>query len=95
MTIDAEVLSELYTIMKQEALDKILEIMATDSSQALAAAKYIASKEFEPKSPHSRGRPSKEEISGAIKTAVSQLTKTEDDYKRMTGLTVISGGKKT
>lgn len=82
---------ELKIILRQKAVEKIKEIATGDSSQALAAAKYIASAEWE-KSTSGRGRPSKSDITGELKKAAEAAASDNDDAQRV-GLKVIKGGK--
>jgi len=86
-------LEELETVLKFEALEKIREIAAGDSSQALAAAKYLANAEYN-RQPSARGRPSKEELAGAIKRSVQEAAVEDEDLARIGGLKIITGGKK-
>lgn len=72
---------ELRDILKMEALERIREIALGETSQALSAAKYLANKEYDGSS--SRGRPSKEEISGALNRAVKTLEVEEEDMIRI------------
>jgi hypothetical protein len=85
-------LRELKSILRQEALKKISEIAQGGSVQAFAAAKYLASYEWE-KASRKAGAPSKEEMKGELAKAVKELNTLEEDAQRM-GLTVIQGGKK-
>jgi hypothetical protein len=85
-------LEELKIIIKQRALLKIKEIAAGDSAQALPAAKYLATADWE-KATHNRGRPSREEVRGELAAAVRQLNDTDKDIERIGGLTLIQGGK--
>lgn len=80
---------EIKTILKSRAIQKIAEIAAGSSVQSLAAAKYIASAEWEKKG---RGRPSKEEVSGELSKAMRDASGYEEDARRM-GLQVIPGGR--
>lgn len=88
--------AEMAAQMKSEAMEVIKTIMAEGTTQSFAAAKYIANEEYNGKEGNTskRGRPSKEEVEGELKKQVSKISKTEEDYNRMMGLTVISGGKK-
>ena len=87
--------SELKATLKQEALEVIKTIMTEGSTQSFAAAKFIATSEYEQEGKTSkRGRPSKEEVQGELKNALKAATQTEEDYNRMMGFTVINGGKK-
>ena len=86
---------ELRATLKQEALEVIKTIMMEGSTQSFAAAKFIATSEYDEEGKSAkRGRPSKEEVQGELKKAAKALSQTEEDYNRMMGLTVIQGGKK-
>lgn len=81
---------ELNAQLKSEALSKVMEIMqGENSAQALAAAKYIASAEYDKVG---RGRPSKSEMEGELKRAAEAVAVEDEDLARI-GLTVINGGK--
>jgi hypothetical protein len=80
---------EIKIVLKSRAIQKISEIAAGGSVQALNAAKYIASAEWEKKG---RGRPSSEEVSGELNKAMRDASGFEEDARRM-GLTLIQGGK--
>lgn len=82
---------ELKTILRMEALQKIAQIAQGASVQAFPASKYLASAEWD-KPSRRAGAPSKEELSGELKKAVSVLAQENEDAKRM-GLTLIQGGK--
>lgn len=87
-------LSELHILMQSEAIDRIREIAETGQpTQALAASKYIAERGWESKTAPKRGRPSKDEVKGALKEAIRLTEEEEEDFKRV-GLSVIEGGKK-
>lgn len=79
---------ELKMKMKSEAVDKIREISLGDGAQALGAAKYLADLSMD-KSVKGRGRPSKEEVSGALKQAVQAVEAESADMARI-GLRVVS-----
>lgn len=83
---------ELKIILKQESIQKITEIASSDSPQALPAAKYIASADWE-KATTGRGRPSKSEVQGELAKAVKQLSNEQSDLERIGGFTVIQGGR--
>lgn len=85
-------MQELKSKLQSEALEKIKEIASEDSSQALAAAKYLATHEWENKPRRGLGRPTKDQITGELKKAVQVLTEEDLDAQRM-GLTLIKGGK--
>lgn len=83
-------ITELNLQLKSEAIAKALEIMnGENGAQALAAAKFIATAEYDKAG---RGRPSKQEREGELKRATEALTVEDEDLKRI-GLTVIEGGK--
>lgn len=84
-------IAELNSVLKSEALEIIREIAVGGSSQALAAAKYIANAEYE-KTTTGRGRPSKAEIAGELKNEIKKLSAEDEDLARI-GLKVINGGK--
>lgn len=73
---------ELKEILKSEAIQKIIQIASEDSPQALQAAKYIASAEWE-KATSGRGRPSKEELRGELKRAADQVYQESEDAERI------------
>ncbi len=77
--------------LRSEAVGIITKIAQEGSQQALQAAKYLASAEWE-KPATGRGRPSKEEMKGELARAVKQYEYEQDDAKRI-GLTLIQGGK--
>lgn len=85
----------VYQTLKQEALERIVEISSEGSAQSLSAAKYIADMVSGEITPKKRGRPSSEEVSGELKKQVRQLSKAEEDYNRITNWNVIKGGKGT
>lgn len=72
---------ELQTRQKAAAVQKILDIALSDSSQSLAAAKYIATMDYE--KTLDRGRPSKAEIKGELKRQVKLLEDDADDAARI------------
>lgn len=78
----------LATRLRADALEKVRELAASDSSQALAAAKYLAEEGWKPKA--AKGRPSKDAINGALKQAVKQAQEHETDAERI-GLRIVSG----
>lgn len=83
-------IAELNLQLKSEAISKAIEIMhGENGAQALAAAKFIATQEYD-RTP--RGRPSKAEVEGELKKAAEALTVEDEDLKRI-GLQVINGGK--
>lgn len=85
---------ELQTIKQAEALFNI-ETIASDEehSQRFQANKYLANKEYEGQTASKRGRPSTDEITGELKKQAKVVSETRQDLERMTGLTVIQGGK--
>ena len=78
--------------LKAEAIQKIIEVAGGESSQALAAAKYIAEEGWAIKE-SKRGRPSASEVKGKLKEAMQIASIHDDDAERI-GLKVINGGKK-
>ena len=85
---------ELRASIKAEALKRIQEIASEGSTQSLAAAKYLANGEYLDEASSKRGRPTKEEVTGELKRQVKAIEIRNEDYNRMTGLTVVQGGKK-
>ena len=79
---------EIDTIFTSEAIQRVREIAAGESSQALAASKYLAEKGWQ----KTRGRPSKAEINGELKRQVKIIEAHEEDAERI-GLKIIKGGK--
>lgn len=79
---------ELKVMLKQRAISKIKEIAASGSVQALNAAKYVASSEWEK---GRAGRPSKDTVSGELKKAMADAAGDAEDARRI--LTMIPGGK--
>ena len=77
--------------LQSEALEKIQEIASGDSSQALAAAKYIAEEGWI--STNGRGRPSKAEVDKNLKTLTREAQVVHDDAERI-GLKVINGDRR-
>lgn len=83
-------LVELNAQLKSEAMSKIYEIMGGENgAQALQAAKYLAGEEY---NKSARGRPSKQELDGAMKQAAKAMSQEDEDLQRI-GLKVIPGGK--
>lgn len=76
--------------LKAEAIAKIIEISSGESSQALAAAKYVAEEGWEPKA--TKGRPSKEMVDGKVKELARAVQAQNEDAARI-GLKVINGGQ--
>jgi hypothetical protein len=79
-------MNELKMKLRSEALDTIRTISnAGQPAQALVAAKYLASFEWEKAG---RGRPSKQELQGEIKRAAKLLEVEDEDALRI-GLKVV------
>ena len=72
---------ELRMREKSQAIKKIKEIAESDSSQALAASKYLATADYDKKD--SRGRPSKAEIKGELKRSVRLIEEDAADGERI------------
>lgn len=86
---------ELRAEIKSTALARIQEIAQEGSAQSLVAAKYLANGEYiEGIDTKKRGRPTTEEVTGELKRQVKAVETRQNDYNRMTGLTVVQGGKK-
>lgn len=89
-----EWIEELNMLMRQEAIDEIKKISKdaeVSDSQRLAASKYLANREWEKadRVPASkRGRPTKEEVRGALKESIQMSEETRDEFLR-----VVEGGK--
>jgi hypothetical protein len=75
-------LAELKTKLQSEAIQRLQEIAASGSSQATAAAKYIATFDWE-KTSTKRGRPSKQELSTELKRVAAIVEAEEDDARRI------------
>lgn len=85
---------ELFMEIQADSLDKIAEIAAQEGATALSAAKFLANKEWEKAATSKkRGRPSKEEVDGALKQEVKKVSDARKDYERMLNMTVIQGGR--
>jgi hypothetical protein len=83
-------ITELNLQLKSEAISIAIEIMKGENgAQALAAAKFIATQEYDKST---KGRPSKAAVEGELKRAAEALSQEDEDLKRI-GLTVIAGGK--
>lgn len=83
-------IAELNLQLKSEAISKVMEIMnGENGAQALAAAKFIATGEYDKAT---KGRPSKTELEGELKRAARELEVEDEDLARI-GLKVIQGGK--
>lgn len=74
---------ELEAKLQSEALDKIREIASGDDAKALAAAKFIAQKEYKKGGGPKRGRPTKEEVEGKLQQEVDDLKRLEEDASRI------------
>lgn len=84
-------ITELNTQLRSEAIQVAYDIMKGENgAQALAAAKFLTSEEYNKQA--TRGRPSKAELEGKLKEAAKAISIEDDDLKRI-GLTVIDGGK--
>lgn len=81
--------AELKTKQVSDAVTKINEIAAGESSNALAASKYIAEQGWISK--NTRGRPSALELKGELKKAAELAKQHDDDLARIGGLTLIKG----
>ena len=77
--------AELEVKQQSEAIQKLREVASGETSQAVVAAKYLATAEYK-KAP--RGRPSKSEVAAEAK----KMAEEDEDAKRI-GLQVINGGK--
>lgn len=73
-------MDELRASLRAEALDAIRDIAAGNSGQALAAAKYLATYDWEKAG---RGRPSKSEIAGELKRQVRAFEEQDEDAQRI------------
>ncbi len=71
---------ELETKARSEAIIRLQEIAASESPQAISAAKYLASLEYKKSG---RGRPSKEEVAGELKKAIEASEMEREDYERI------------
>jgi len=80
---------ELKTRLKSDAMQKIIELAASDSNSAGTAAKWLAEGTWEKEA--GRGRPSKAEQRRAAQRIASAAAETEEEKKRM--LKVLNGGK--
>lgn len=80
----------LRLLLQSEALAKVQEIAAGDTSQALAAAKYLAEEGW---NGSGRGRPSKIEVDSNLKKLTKEAQIVNDDAVRI-GLKVINGDKR-
>lgn len=74
--------NEIFAKMKSMAIKKIKDIAySEDDKQALAAAKYLATREYDKED--TRGRPSKAEITGKLKEAVQIADADREDMERI------------
>lgn len=79
--------TELYTKLKSKAVKKIRDIaFEEENSQSLAAAKYLATAEYD--KVDGRGRPTTAEVKGALKKAVQIADADREDMERI-GLRLI------
>lgn len=75
---------EIDTILKEEALRKIRELMVDGQpAQQLAAAKYLANAEYRRAPKAGKGRPSKEEITKEARRAAAVERELADDFQRI------------
>lgn len=74
---------ELEAKLQSEALDKIREISRGDDPKALAAAKFLATKEYKKTGATKRGRPSKDELEGRLNQEAEEIKKLQDDAARI------------
>lgn len=73
-------------MLQAEALQKIQEVSMGEGPQAMAAAKYIAERGWEPKA--TKGRPSKAAVEEQVKHD-AKLQKEQDDDAERIGLRVV------
>lgn len=83
---------QLQLMLQAEAIQRIQQIAESDSSQSLAANKYIAEEGWKPKTKSTRGRPSKAEVSAEMKRLTKEAQEVEADAERI-GLKVINGDR--
>jgi hypothetical protein len=77
---------ELDAVLQSEAMEHIRTLMAEGMpAQRLAAAKYIANKEYRREKTASKGRPKREDIDRAAKDLAMTEKDLEDDFKRIKG----------
>ena len=81
----------LRLMLQSEALAKVQEIAGGDSSQALAAAKYLAEEGW--KQGSGRGRPSKIEVDANMRRLTKEAQIVNEDAERI-GLKVINGDRR-
>lgn len=74
---------ELDAKLASEGLDKIRETAQSDDKQALVAARYLANKEYREKVKTTRGRPSKDELSGELKRMSAEEKAIFEDAERI------------
>lgn len=74
-------IAELEMKIRSEAIIRLQEIANGDSSQAISAAKYLATLDY--KKASVRGRPSKEELKGEMARLVKLTSEEQDDYERI------------
>lgn len=72
---------EVKARQKSLAIEKIMDIALSDTSQSLAAAKYIATADYDKKD--GRGRPSAAEVKGELKKAIQVADEDKDDMARI------------
>lgn len=82
-------MEEFKASLRAEALDNIRAIASGGSSQALAAAKYLATYDWEKAT---KGRPSKAEIAGELKRQVRMMEEQDEDAERI-GLKTVPNSK--
>jgi hypothetical protein len=81
---------ELEAKLYSEGMDKIRAIATSDDKGALAAARFLANREFKlDKKSNVRGRPSKEEVEGRVNEMAREVSDTESDAVRI-GLKVVN-----
>lgn len=74
---------ELDQMLKSEAVAKMYELLNSENpAQALQAAKFLASHDYR-ENKTKRGRPSNEEVRGALKQAVEAKTQEDEDLLRL------------
>lgn len=74
---------ELKAKLHSEGLSKIRELALGDDAKALQAAKYLSDEFKEKTSTKGRGRPSKEEVSGALAQEVEDRKEIEEAAARI------------
>lgn len=73
--------TELEHKLKAMAIAKIQEIAFSEDKQALAAAKYLATKDYDKED--GRGRPSNAEVKGHLRTAIQIADADREDMERI------------